>query len=160
MVLNRTYPRVYFSKLMPPFRPSRLVAYLCHFVHHVLARFGSRSLRFSCVYGFAIHYGQLSCQSWSSEKLIFCSSSTASYYFAWGDIHYRIHITSNPILASSLNRLSTAYHLSSIFHHHPTTRQHLFLYRNLSIHILQSHPHLHQEKDLPSSAERPQRGTI
>lgn len=58
MVLDRSHPRVYFSNLMPLFCPASLVAYVWNFVYHVLARFGSHSLRFPCVHGFAIHYGQ------------------------------------------------------------------------------------------------------
>ena len=58
MVLDRAYPRVHFSKHMPPFYPSCLVAYFWDSVYHVLARFGSHSFRFSCVHGFAIYHGQ------------------------------------------------------------------------------------------------------
>lgn len=58
MVLDRPHPRVYFSKHMPSFCPSRLVAYFWNSVYHVLARLGSHSLRFSCIHGFAIHHGQ------------------------------------------------------------------------------------------------------
>lgn len=58
MVLDRTHPRVHFSKHMPSFCPTCLVAYFRSFVYHVLARLGSHSLRFSCIHGFAIHHGQ------------------------------------------------------------------------------------------------------